>query len=354
MNSRSLARALAPSIFFALLLAVLSLASAARAASAGDFAPENLEKTDAFFNKICFIRPLCPVAPHERDIIKRALLGDRSAEYLLGLTLLTGDGLPGDRDAGIAWVARAAEHGEPAAARDIAGRLRNGANVTVDETKIADALRPQAEAGDVEAMRSLGPMMIRGRGTKQDPAAGLAMIRTAAEKGSSGAEKDLSQLYLDGAPGVPVNRPEAMKWLGVSAQHGNVDAMLSLGYMSIGGAQDIRNLVTGYCWLMRAALLDHPQAHEKLSTIFAEGEKDGRGTVITVDLVQADYWFRLAARSPFHDNSQIRSMIEPKMTTAQIDEAKKLVDGWQKRTVEELRSTVISMPGSSRTCPAMT
>ena len=62
--------------------------------------------------------------------------------------------------------------------------------------------------------------------------------------------------------------------------------------------------------------------------IFARGEKDARGTVIVIDLIQADVWFRLAARSPYHDNSQIRAMIEPQMTTSQIDEAKRRVEAW--------------------------
>ena len=38
----------------------------------------------------------------------------------------------------------------------------------------------------------------------------------------------------------------------------------------------------GICWLMRAALLDEPRAQEKLSMMFAGGEKDDHGTVIPV------------------------------------------------------------------------
>jgi TPR repeat protein len=150
-----------------------------------------------------------------------------------------------------------------------------------------------------------------------------------------------------------------MRWLAVSAGHGNADAMLSLGYMSmntpIGTPSSERNLAQGYCWLMRAALLDKPQAQEKLSMIFATGEKDSRGTVIAVDLVQADRWFRLAARSPYHDNSQIRAMIEPKMTTEQIAEAKRLADGFHPLSLQELKVAPIALPGApSRNCPAMT
>ncbi len=332
---------------------------AAMAADDGDYAPANILKANNRLGWFCMISTTCPVSPHVRGVISRAIATDRSAQYLLGLTLLTGDGLPRDRDAGILWVVKAAEQGEPSAARDIAGRLRNGERIAVDETKAAAALKPDADAGEVEAMRALGPMIIGGRGVKQDPAAGLAMIKRAAEKGSSDAEKDLSQLYLNGAPGVPANRPEALKWLGGSARHGNVDAMLSLGYMSmntpIGVPSSEANLAEGFCWLMRAGLLDQPQAHEKLSMTFARGEKDARGTVIPIDLVQADFWFRLAARSPYHDNSQIRAMIEPKMTTAQMDEAKRLVEAWHPRTVQELKSMTITLPGTAppRNCSPM-
>jgi len=339
------------------LVASMLLSHAAMAADEGNYAPANILKTNGRLGWMCMISVTCPVSDQVRGVISRAIATDRSAQYLLGLTLLTGDGLPRDRDAGVLWVVKAAEQGDPSAARDVAGRLRNGERITVDETKVAAALKPDADAGEVEAMRALGPMIIRGRGVKQDPATGLAMVKRAAEKGSFDAEKDLFQLYLDGAPGVPVNRPEAMKWLAASARHGNVDAMLNLGYMSmstpIGTPSSQADLAEGYCWLMRAALLDQPQAHEKLSMMFTDGEKDSRGTVIAADLVQADFWFRLAARSPYHDNSQIRASIEPKMTTAQLDEAKKLVEAWRPHTAQELKAVTITLPNSQRNCQPM-
>ncbi len=343
--------------------ALLLLVGGAIAAETGDYAPENILQTNGRLGWVCMVRALCPISDQVRGVISRAIAADRSAQYRLGLTLLTGDGLPRDRDAGIAWIVRAAEQGEPSAARDIAGRLRNGAAITVDEMKIAAALKPQADAGDVEAMRALGPMYIAGRGIKQDPTLGLEMLKRAAEKGSSDAEVDLSQLYLNSAPGVPANRHEAIKWLTASARRANVDAMVKLGYMSmntpIGIPSSERNVTEGFCWLMRAALLDQAQAQEKLSMMFAQGEKDDHGTVISIDLIQADLWFRLAARNLYHDNSQIRSMIEPQMTTSQLEEAKRLVESWHPRTIEELKVTTIPLPASApdgaspRNCPAI-
>jgi TPR repeat protein len=345
----------------ALILGVVARVGSARAVEAGRYAPENIEQTYKQMRWLCMVAALCPVSDDVRIVIKRAIEGKPSAEYLLGLTLLTGDGLPRDESAGIAWTVRAAEHGDADAARDVADRLRNGAAIEVDETKIAAALGKKADAGDAEAMRALGPLYIRGRGVKQDPALGLDMMKRAVEKGSTGAANDLSRLYLLGAPGVPASGPESLKWLAVSARRGNADAMVTLGYMSMttpaGVPSSERNLAQAFCWLIRAALLNQPQAQEKLSMMFARGEHDDHGNAVPADLVQADVWFRLAARSPFHDNSQIRAMIEPQMTTDQLNEAKRLVEAWRPRKAEELKTLEIALaaaPGAAaRPCPAM-
>jgi len=345
-----------------LMLALSVPVGGAMAAEAGRYAPEHIEQTYQELSWLCMIRALCPVTDEVSKVIKGAIAGDASAEYLLGLTLATGDGVPSDRGAAVAWIARAAEHGDPDAARDIADRIRNGASIDVDETRIAAALKSKADTGDAEAMRALGPMYIRGRGVKQDPATGLDLMKRAVEKGSSGAANDLSHVYLLGAPGVPANRNESLRWISISANRGNVDAMWALGYRLMSTASAVpaseRDVAQGFCWLMRAAVLDQPQAQEQLSMIFARGEKDDHGTMIPIDLVQADLWFRLAARSPYHDNSQIRAMIEPQMTSEQLGEAKRLVEAWRPRRVEELKSIAIALPavapdGAQRSCPAM-
>ena len=147
----------------------------------------------------------------------------------------------------------------------------------------------------------------------------------------------------------------------MSAGRGNAEAMVTLGYtlMTVpnGVPSSERNLAQAFCWLMRAALLNQPQAQEKLSMMFTRGEHDDHGNTVPIDLVQADVWFRLAARSPFHDNSQIRAMIGPQMTTDQLNEAKRLVDAWQPRRVEELKTLEIALPAApgapARPCPAM-
>ena len=345
--------------FFAALIAgLLWVVAHDSSVLIGDDSPDHLDATYRTLSLVCLVRPLCPISGEALDDMKGALAGRSAAEYGLALTLLTGDGLPSDRTAGIAWMTRAAEHGEPGAARDVYDRLRNGEAVTVDERQIAAALQKRVEAGDAEAMRALGPMIVRGRGVKQDPAAGVALMRRAFDLGATGAAGDLAHLYLLGAPGLPADRGQFLDWMQAAARRGDSEAMLSIGYAAMNppGTATDRDLTLSFCWLMRAALLDNPRAQEKLSLTFAQGETDGRVT-IAADLIQADYWFRLAARNPFHDNSQIRGAIEPKMTSDEMDAAKRLVDAWRPREFAELKALPLALPAPAgaapRPCPAM-
>ena len=146
-----------------ILLAVVGLlVGPARAADRGPYAPENIESTEKGFYWVCMVRAICPVSDKMRDLVKRVIEHDRSAEYQLGLALMRDDEISADPGLGLAWMARAAEQGEPRAARDIAARLRNGAVIEVDRAKIMQVLKAQADAGDAESKHALADIMIAG------------------------------------------------------------------------------------------------------------------------------------------------------------------------------------------------
>ena len=103
---------------------------------------------------------------------------------------------------------------------------------------------------------------------------------------------------------------------------------------------------------MRAALVDQPDAQEKLTLLLSDGAKDDHGTAIHADMVQADMW--RAARNPYHDNPQNRSRIEPKMTTEQLNQAKHIFDAWHPHGMEEMRTLTINLPPPAQgECPPM-
>jgi TPR repeat protein len=287
------------------------------------------------------------------------------------LNLINGDGVPADHKAGLQWVVKAAEAGSPAAARYVENHLQDGENIEVDETRVATALKRQADAGEVESMRVLAPMMIRGRGTAQDPQAGIALLLKAAGQSKSGeVEYQIGDLYLIGTNGLPNDREEAMKWYAKAASRGNVRGMMTLSSLwenepSIDLRKVLetgripeqtfkRDIVQSYCWRMRAALMDDAMAQYYLALMLSRDNSDNRGNVIGRDLLEADFWFRLGARNREYDNSQVRGSIEPKMTTAQLDQVKSRIAGWRKLDFEQMKAATITVPGDDkRTCPPM-
>jgi Sel1 repeat len=144
---------------------------------------------------------------------------------------------------------------------------------------------------------------------------------------------------------VPQDYREAFRWIVASAKHGNLEAMEQLGSLYL-HTQDraSQDPVEAYRWLVRASMLDAARSQETLSTFLSDGAIVNGRTVIAPDPVQADMWFRIAARSPFHDNPSIRNSIEGRMTSAQLEEAKKLAADWHPRTVQEVLAMTIDPP----------
>jgi TPR repeat protein len=87
-----------------LMMMLVLLPAAGAAAETSGYAPQNIEQTYKQLSWLCMVRAFCPVTEPVRDVIKRAMAGNASAEYLLGLTLATGDGLPRDPSAAVAWI----------------------------------------------------------------------------------------------------------------------------------------------------------------------------------------------------------------------------------------------------------
>jgi TPR repeat protein len=327
----------------AAVLAFLVLGGAAFAQS--DYSPENAAHTVDALRRRCAISVLCPIDSDKYQLLVDAVAGDRDAQYQLGLVLYRGDGLPRDQRGAVGWYGRAAEQGHAKAALALNRARHDGMAIEADEAKIVAALGPEIDKGNTEAMRALADMRIYGRGAPRDAEAALGLLRRAGTAGDSEAEIDLAKLYLQGAPGVPQNRGEGLRWMETAGSHGNIDAMHQVGYMYTHASDnDGRDPAKGYRWLMRAALLDEYAAQEDLSVLLNEGAMSGARSVIAPDPVAADMWLRLAARSQFHDNSVIRKRIESKMTSVQLDEAKKRAAGWHPRPLAEVLAMEIDPP----------
>jgi hypothetical protein len=89
------------------VVAALLLAPDAARADSG-LGPADAEKTLGSLRYLCVVQSLCPLSAANYDTLKRAIAGQRDNQFLLGLNLITGDGVPTDRKAGLEWVVKAA------------------------------------------------------------------------------------------------------------------------------------------------------------------------------------------------------------------------------------------------------
>lgn len=350
-----------------------SLCAAGPACADSAMGPADAESALGSLRYKWMLETLCPLSAANYDSLKGAVAGKRGDQFLIGYSLMKGDGAPLDRKAGIAWIAKAAEGGLPHAVAWIEREMQNGTDIEVDERKVAAALRQQADAGDIESMLVLAPMMIRGRGVDQNPAGGIALLRQAGEQSKDGETAyKIAELYLVGTNGLPHDHEEAMRWYTLAASRGHVFSMATLGglwqnrpmndlldALKAGQFPSSKpifepDIVQSYCWRVRAALMDSPLAQYELALMLTDHHSDNRGNVLEPDLVQADVWFRLGARDPSYNNSQVRAAIEPKLTTAQLDEAKKQVASWHALDFQKMKAAGIPVPGQAgRTCPPM-
>lgn len=327
------------------LAALAALSAASIAWAEGDYGPVHAAEILSNMRLPCMFIIRCPLGPKAYDTFRRAVAGDRDQQYELATLLDRGDGLPRDVRAATGWYGRAAEQGHVPAALELNHRRHEGQAIEADEAKIAAALRTGADAGDTEAMRALADMTIYGRGGPRNPQEALALLHRAADKGSALAEQDLADLYLLGAPGVRLDIHEGFRWMAVSARHGNLEAMEQLGSLYLNTPDPaMQDPAEAYRWLVRASLLDAARSQEALSTLLSEGAIVNGRTAIAPDPIQADMWFRVAARSPFHDNPSIRLSIESKMTSVELEEAKKLAADWHPRPLQEVLAMTIDPP----------
>jgi TPR repeat protein len=84
-------------------------------------------------------------------------------------------------------------------------------------------LAPAAEAGDVEAMFTLGQMYSYGYGVKKDLAKALQLYRKAAYEGHVPAQKEYGTALAIG-DGTEQNVSEGLKWLFIASRAGHEEA----------------------------------------------------------------------------------------------------------------------------------
>ena len=113
-----------------------------------------------------------------------------------------------------------------------------------------------------------------------------------------------------------------MKWYRLAAEKGDEKAQLLLATMYDSGTDVEQNYEEAAKWYQMAAEQGVALAQSNLGDMYYQGQG------VTPDYVRAYLWFHLAGESGRKADREKRDLIEQRMTTDQIAEAKKLAREW--------------------------
>ncbi len=157
-------------------------------------------------------------------------------------------------------------------------------------TETAKKLQNSADAGDANAMLSLGKLYEFGDGVTQNTPKALELYSKAAEAGNTTAMNYIGRIYLEGR-GVVKNIQKSFEWYHKAAKAGNPFAMIHLGWTYEQGQDVSRDYQKAIEWYRKAAEAGESIAMHTLGVTY----KNGRG--VSIDYQKALEWFTKAAEA---------------------------------------------------------
>ena len=191
------------------------------------------------------------------------------AENRLYLMYLNGWGVRQDLNTALAWLERAADHGNELSQSTLGIRYANGDGVIQDSQKALKYMQMAANNGSAEACFNLGQVYNFGNlGVQKNPARAVDYYRIASEKGIGAAMAPLADIMLNGAEGVEPDEAYAVLLIRKLAARGNENA---IGYLRNHGVTDLdANMETVN--VIEAAEHGDPEAMHEVGRYFMDGE----------------------------------------------------------------------------------
>jgi len=160
---------------------------------------------------------------------------DKDAQFSMGLFLQQSN-QPGSVEQALEYYKKAAASGQLHA-------MNNWGFITAastqDEAKVKEgiaSIRAAADKGFNAARRNMAAILLRGMaGEKQDPAAALKLLESAAGSKDDQAQFELAQFYLGGGGETMKDDNKAWDWLNKAADAGNPNALATLGSVLFDG-----------------------------------------------------------------------------------------------------------------------
>lgn len=177
----------------------------------------------------------------------------------IGVRYATGNGVPQDFVAALAWYQRAAEN------------------------------------GSVSAMNNIATMHYHGLGVPQSYEEAVKWLRLAVKQGDAAAQNRLGVMY-EGGLGVPKSAHDAFELFGLAAAQGHAPGMENLGRAYAGGNGVKRDEIRAYALISAAMEIGLPRA-ERDAALYQLGALSQRLDAKQVERAQADARTLLETRS---------------------------------------------------------
>ena len=158
---------------------------------------------------------------------KAADQGFAPAQHSLGVLYELGTGVPADPTTAAQWYRKAAKQGFAPAQFSLGLCYVHGKGVPLDFGQALAWYEKAAKQNNSDAMLNLAFLYHNGQGVPKDVARSFDLERQAAEAGSADAQFQLGMDYFQGEEGLKPDNDIARKWLGRSAQQGDVAAQFN-------------------------------------------------------------------------------------------------------------------------------
>jgi TPR repeat protein len=216
-------------------------------------------------------------------------------------------------------VQRAATAGDHEAQQLVA--LRLGEQAGADEQRGMAWLKRAAQSPLLVAQTELAWNCLKGlRSASRDPAQARTLFLAAAQAGYEGAQHCLADMLIEG-DGIPCDLAEGIEWLRQAAAEHCSKAKFDLALQYSCGNGDPRNPgETPVALFTKAAQAGMPEAQVALAGRYQIG------LGVNKDIVQAIFWYSLAAKQGRDAAAAERDRLKPLLTEADEQRVRELID----------------------------
>jgi TPR repeat protein len=175
----------------------------------------------------------CKTAPpkatlgYNNGLLKSASHGNAEAQFYLGQSYETGNGVAKDSAKAAKWYREAANQGVPWAQFNLGRMCYNGDGVTQDHSEAFWWVQKAAVKGLAEAQTLLGAFYGSGDGIEKNDAEAFKWFNKAANQGVADAQDALGHVYQDGT-GVKKDPVQSYKWFTLAAANGDDESKTNL------------------------------------------------------------------------------------------------------------------------------